>query len=38
MQLRAEIKELHYQRDLAQVELDGLRKKIADEEEAKKMV
>ncbi|KAI5067019.1 hypothetical protein GOP47_0017547 [Adiantum capillus-veneris] len=34
-QLRAEVKELHYQRDLAQTELDQLRKRLA-EEEAKK--
>lgn len=36
-QLRAEVKELNYQRDLAQAELDGLRKRIAEEEEVKKM-
>eukprot|EP00250_Pteridium_aquilinum_P012030 c20465_g1_i1 orf=254-3265(+) len=36
-QLRAEVKELHYQRDLAQAELDQLRKKFAEEEETKKM-
>lgn len=35
-QLRAEVKELHYQRDLAQAELDELRKRPAVEEEAKK--
>ena len=34
IQLRAEVKELHYQRDLAQNELDKFRKRFAEEERA----
>ena len=34
IQLRAEVKELHYQRDLAQNELDKFRKRFAEEEKA----
>ncbi|MCO5612995.1 hypothetical protein L7F22_067268 [Adiantum nelumboides] len=34
-QLRAEVKELHYQRDLAQAELDQLRMRFAEEEARK---
>ena len=34
IQLRAEVKELHYQRDLAQNELDKFRERFAQEEKA----
>ena len=33
LQLRAEVKELHYQRDIAQTELAKFRKRFAEEEE-----
>nr|AMS24225.1 kinesin 7-IId protein [Marsilea vestita] len=36
-QLREEVKELHYQRDLAQAELDALRKRLAQVEGSKEM-
>ena len=38
MQLRDEVKELNYRRDLAQAELDKLRKRVGEQEKTKNMV